>query len=58
MIVAQFAWTLDRLLRWLERRRQSRMLLGLEDRMLKDIGLSRCELDGEAWERRGRERPR
>jgi uncharacterized protein YjiS (DUF1127 family) len=52
MIVVHFAWTLDRLLNWLERRRQRRVLLGLEDRMLKDIGVSRCDLERGTRDRR------
>jgi uncharacterized protein YjiS (DUF1127 family) len=35
-------------LRWHELARQRRALLALDDRMLKDIGISRAEAEGEA----------
>jgi uncharacterized protein YjiS (DUF1127 family) len=35
------------LLAYYERARQRRALLGLDDRMLKDIGLTRADVDGE-----------
>jgi uncharacterized protein YjiS (DUF1127 family) len=33
---------------WLERHRQRRVLLSLGESMLKDVGLSRADVDGEA----------
>jgi uncharacterized protein YjiS (DUF1127 family) len=36
------------LLTWLERARQRRHLLSLSDHMLRDIGLSRADVEGEA----------
>lgn len=38
----------DRLLVWLDRARQRRALLSLDDRMLKDVGLSRADVESEA----------
>lgn len=38
----------DRLWQWYERRRQRRALLRLDTRMLKDIGISRCDAEQEA----------
>jgi uncharacterized protein YjiS (DUF1127 family) len=35
------------LLAWYDRARQRRALLGLSDRQLQDIGISRAEADGE-----------
>jgi uncharacterized protein YjiS (DUF1127 family) len=37
----------DRLLTWIERARQRRMLASLDERMLKDIGLSRLDVSRE-----------
>lgn len=39
---------LDRVLEWLERSASRRRLGALDDRMLRDIGLSRCEAEQEA----------
>ena len=44
-IVAQFV---ELTLAWLERARQRRQLQSLNDHMLKDLGLSRADVDGEA----------
>ncbi|MCW8848055.1 MAG: DUF1127 domain-containing protein [Sedimenticola sp.] len=33
---------------WHERYRQRRALISLDDRMLKDIGISRCEAEHES----------
>lgn len=38
----------DILLLWLERRRERRRLAGLSDHVLKDIGLTRVDAEGEA----------
>lgn len=38
----------DLLLTWLERRRERRLLDRVSDHLLKDIGLSRAEVDREA----------
>jgi uncharacterized protein YjiS (DUF1127 family) len=38
----------EKLTIWCERYRQRRALLRLDDRMLKDIGLSRCEAEQES----------
>ncbi len=38
----------DRLLNWHERARQRRELQGLSDQMLRDIGLSRADVEAEA----------
>jgi len=38
----------DRLWQWFERNRQRRALLRLDTRMLKDIGISRCDAEQEA----------
>lgn len=38
----------DRLWQWCERSRQRRALLRLDSRMLKDIGISRCDAEQEA----------
>jgi uncharacterized protein YjiS (DUF1127 family) len=51
------------LLRWQERAQQRRRLLAMDDRMLKDLGLSRSDalLEGQRpfWDDRGMEwRPR
>jgi uncharacterized protein YjiS (DUF1127 family) len=42
------AAALDRLLGWRERARQRRALLALDDRMLKDIGITRADAEREA----------
>ena len=38
---------LEQVLVWLERSRQRRHLMGLDDRLLKDIGLSRADIHAE-----------
>jgi uncharacterized protein YjiS (DUF1127 family) len=38
----------DVLLLWLQRRRERRELVGLSDHVLKDIGLTRADAEGEA----------
>jgi uncharacterized protein YjiS (DUF1127 family) len=38
----------DVLLLWLQRRRERRKLVGLSDHVLKDIGLTRADAEGEA----------
>jgi len=47
----QLAWwsgrALDRALAWTERARQRRHLAGLNDYMLRDIGLTRADVDAE-----------
>jgi uncharacterized protein YjiS (DUF1127 family) len=40
--------TLDRVDGWIERYRQRRQLLGLNDALLKDIGISRADVEREA----------
>ena len=42
---------LDLLLTWIERYRQRRFLQAMSDHMLRDIGLSRAEIDGEVSKR-------
>lgn len=37
----------DRLLAWHDRARSRRMLRSLDDRMLRDLGISRCDADQE-----------
>ena len=37
----------DVLLLWLQRRRERRQLAGLSDHVLKDIGVTRADVDGE-----------
>ena len=37
----------DVLLVWLQRRRERRQLAGLSDHVLKDIGVTRADVDGE-----------
>jgi len=37
----------EQVLVWLERSRQRRHLMGLDDRLLKDIGLSRADIHAE-----------
>ncbi|MCW8890842.1 MAG: DUF1127 domain-containing protein [Sedimenticola sp.] len=39
---------LIRIMTWTERHRQRTALLRLDDRMLSDIGISRCEAEAEA----------
>ena len=41
----------DALLLWLERTRQRRSLASLSDHMLKDLGLSRCDVGRESGKR-------
>lgn len=41
----------DRVLGWHERSRQRWLLSGLDDRMLRDLGLSRADVDGEVSKR-------
>lgn len=41
-------WVLDILLTWQERARERRRLLMLDDRLLRDIGLSRADVEREA----------
>lgn len=41
----------DMFMAWLDRARQRRHLAELDDRMLRDIGLSRAEVDGEISQR-------
>lgn len=46
--VASLIWRgLDVLLDWQERSRQRHMLMGLDDHMLRDIGLTRAEAEAE-----------
>lgn len=40
--------TVDLVLTWHERTRQRRRLRALDDHMLRDIGLSRADVEGEA----------
>lgn len=44
-MVIYLAAAVERLLNWLERRRQRRALLAFDDRLLKDIGASRCDAE-------------
>jgi len=46
---------IDRLAAWVERGRERRMLAGLDDRMLADIGISRAEAASE-WAKPGWQR--
>lgn len=46
MIVPSLVTAIDGLLDWLERRRQRHALLRLDERLLKDIGASRCDAEG------------
>lgn len=39
--------SLDVLLLWLQRRRERHQLAGLSDHVLKDIGVTRADVDGE-----------
>jgi uncharacterized protein YjiS (DUF1127 family) len=58
MVLASVSWTvriIDTLLLWLERHRQRRALDGLNDHVLKDIGLSRADVHGEVRRRFWRE---
>ena len=43
-IVRTVTWTVERLISWQERARERSHLLSLDDRALKDIGLSRCDV--------------
>ena len=43
-----FAYAFEQSLAWLERARQRRQLRELGDHMLKDIGLSRADVEAEA----------
>ena len=47
-LARQVALALDRLLRWHDLARQRRELLALDERMLKDIGITRAEAEREA----------
>jgi uncharacterized protein YjiS (DUF1127 family) len=54
MALASIGWivcVIDTLLLWLERHRQRRALDGLNDHVLKDIGLSRADVHGEVRRR-------
>jgi uncharacterized protein YjiS (DUF1127 family) len=55
-------WLMHVLLRWLELAQQRRRLLALDDRMLKDIGITRAEAMQEGtrpfWDTAGLDRPR
>lgn len=42
---------LDLFDKWLERSRQRRSLLALDDRLLRDIGISRADAEGEGSKR-------
>lgn len=46
--VRGFGWLVDRLMGWAERARQRHTLMGLDDHLLKDIGISRVEAEREA----------
>lgn len=43
----RLAWAYEQLLVWLERSRQRRHLAMLSDHMLKDIGLTRADVEAE-----------
>jgi uncharacterized protein YjiS (DUF1127 family) len=43
----RFAYAFEQVLAWLERARQRRQLQQLGDHMLKDIGLSRADVEAE-----------
>jgi len=47
-LAALIARGVDLLLTWQERARQRRHLRSLDDHMLRDIGLSRADVEGEA----------
>ncbi|MEX0697733.1 MAG: DUF1127 domain-containing protein [Rhodospirillaceae bacterium] len=46
-VAALFAWICDVGLHWLELSRQRRALQALDERGLKDIGLTRADVEGE-----------
>lgn len=46
--VRGFGWMVDRLMDWAERAHQRQTLTGLDDHLLKDIGISRVEAEHEA----------
>jgi uncharacterized protein YjiS (DUF1127 family) len=53
--VALVYWPVDRaeaFLRWRERNRQRRVFDLMDDHMLKDIGLTRCDLYDDLWRHR------
>jgi len=51
LAVRPIGWIGGRVLDWMTRDRERRHLHGLSDRMLKDIGLSRADLEREAGKR-------
>ena len=48
---ARWPHIVDMFLTWSERAAQRRMLAGLDDRLLKDVGLSRADVAHEAGKR-------
>ena len=46
-VPSKLSKSFDILLLWLQRWRERRMLAELSDHMLKDIGVSRADIDGE-----------
>lgn len=47
-VPSKLSKSFDTLLLWLQRHRERRMLAELSDHMLKDIGVSRADIDTEA----------